>query len=279
VDLLLGFGLDLSDMTMKRFSCLLVLFCSMLLPCILVAQKIERQKDPRFSLKKNWPDLAFATATVSSLLAEQLVKPLTPTERQIYLTKSLPEAKWGATSVYSPKFDHTADIVAASITLGSIVWLYWPTTKKRSFIRYNIYLYRQKWYEGACTTLFLTQATKIGVQRPRPFLYNTTSPTSLTFDKDARMSFFSGHTSFTAFHSVYWAGLLAQNTKQKWKKNLIWSAGLATPLVVGALRVKGSKHFPTDVAAGYALGTTVALVQLWRTKQYRKKHWIGTPNF
>ena len=40
-------------------------------------------------------------------------------------------------------------------------------------------------------------------------------------------------------------------------KIAIWSFAAAIPMATGYLRVKGGRHFPTDVISGYAIGAFV----------------------
>jgi membrane-associated phospholipid phosphatase len=100
----------------------------------------------------------------------------------------------------------------------------------------------------------LTRLAKEIVHRPRPFNYNPDVPIDPKLSKDARFSFFSGHTSSTAslaFSSAFiWS---AYHPNSRWKP-LVWTGAAVYPAVVGWLRIKGGKHFLSDVLAGYAVG-------------------------
>ena len=91
-------------------------------------------------------------------------------------------------------------------------------------------------------------------KRARPFVYNPDAPLGEKQNKDARYSFFSGHTSGTACLSVVAAKIWSDYHPGSGWKPLVWSTALAWPAAVGILRVKAGKHFPTDVLVGYAVG-------------------------
>jgi len=116
------------------------------------------------------------------------------------------------------------------------------------------------WKVGVITTetllisSTLTALTKVLAKRARPFVYNPDAPLGEKQNKDARYSFFSGHTSGTACLSVVAAKIWSDYHPGSGWKPLVWSTALAWPAAVGILRVKAGKHFPTDVLVGYAVG-------------------------
>lgn len=71
--------------------------------------------------------------------------------------------------------------------------------------------------------------------------------------RDAKLSFYSGHTS-VAFAAAVAAGSIADfhhQPNRKW----VWASGLTLATATGALRVAADKHYTTDVLAGAAAGT------------------------
>jgi len=111
--------------------------------------------------------------------------------------------------------------------------------------------------EAVSLNLSATFLTKFLFKRPRPFIYN---PNTVLADKQTRSateSFVSGHTSNSALLGVFSATVFSKLfPNSKWKKPM-WIAGLVLPATVGILRVESGKHFPTDVIAGYGLGTLI----------------------
>jgi len=41
---------------------------------------------------------------------------------------------------------------------------------------------------------------------------------------------------------------------------VIWTTAALIPAITGYLRVKGGKHFPTDVVVGYVVGALVGIL-------------------
>ena len=99
-----------------------------------------------------------------------------------------------------------------------------------------------------------TLLVKSLVRRTRPFVYNENAPLSEKLKADARMSFFSGHTSFTATSSFFTASMLTANGQNRDIAPMIWTSAAVLPAVQGYLRWKAGKHFPTDIFIGYAIG-------------------------
>lgn len=101
----------------------------------------------------------------------------------------------------------------------------------------------------------LTQLTKELTHRPRPFNYNPDVPLSAKMQRDARLSFFSGHTSTTAAMCFATAKIWSDYHPSSDWKPVVWVAATAVPLTVGYLRMKGGKHFLSDVLVGFAVGS------------------------
>ena len=116
------------------------------------------------------------------------------------------------------------------------------------------------WGETALVVSGITTLTKFAVRRTRPFVYNPSVPADAKTGIDAKASFFSGHTSFTAANTFFAARVFADYfPHSKWKP-VVWSVATTIPAATGYLRVKGGKHFPTDVITGYAVGALTGFV-------------------
>lgn len=106
----------------------------------------------------------------------------------------------------------------------------------------------------------LTNLFKQTVKRNRPYTYNPNAPQHYKLEKDARNSFFSGHTSVTASMYFMTATMYADyNPDSKWKP-LVWSISATIPAFTGWLRVRAGKHFWTDVITGYMVGALVGFL-------------------
>ena len=98
---------------------------------------------------------------------------------------------------------------------------------------------------------------KATTNRLRPFTYNPDVPLARKLNRDARFSFASGHVSGTA--SVSWFTAKVINDlypNSKWRP-AVWAGAVAIPGTVAWLRYRAGKHFPTDVAAGFAIGAAM----------------------
>lgn len=114
----------------------------------------------------------------------------------------------------------------------------------------------------------ITQLVKSTARRTRPFVYNPLAPNDWKLKKDARMSFFSGHTSTSATACFYTAYVYAALYPQSKWRHAVWAAAAALPLTIGYYRYKAGKHFPTDVITGYVTGALCGLIipRLHRTR-------------
>ena len=74
---------------------------------------------------------------------------------------------------------------------------------------------------------------------------------------EARVSFFSGHTTTTAAISFFTAKVFSEYLTDNTAKILIWCGAALYPAVTAFMRVDNHWHFPTDVIAGYVFGALV----------------------
>lgn len=113
-------------------------------------------------------------------------------------------------------------------------------------------------------TLFLnfgvTNVTKTLVKRPRPYMYNPDVPLAYKMKKSARYSFFSGHTSFTATNAFLTAKMFDDFNPDSKATPFIWGLAAAIPAYTGLKRIKGGKHFFTDVVVGYLVGAGIGIL-------------------
>lgn len=105
----------------------------------------------------------------------------------------------------------------------------------------------------------VTNTVKSLVRRPRPYVYNPDVPAELLQKRDARMSFFSGHTSTAASFCFLTASMIQEYSNNKTVKTVGWIAAGVLPAVMGYLRMKAGKHFFSDVLVGYAAGAGIGI--------------------
>ena len=104
-----------------------------------------------------------------------------------------------------------------------------------------------------------TNLTKEIVRRKRPFLYNSVVPLERKQKADATSSFYSGHTSSVATATFMFAQIYSDYHPNSKAKPYIWATAALIPALTGYLRIRGGKHYPSDVIVGYLAGASVGV--------------------
>lgn len=106
----------------------------------------------------------------------------------------------------------------------------------------------------------ITNMVKNAAHRTRPFVYNSDAPMDIKLKQDARLSFFSGHTSTVSSLSFFAAQAFTDYHPDSKYLPFVWGGAVALPALTGYLRVRAGKHFPTDVITGYLVGAAVGMI-------------------
>ncbi len=93
--------------------------------------------------------------------------------------------------------------------------------------------------------------------RTRPYVYDPNTPMAKKSSKDARVSFYSGHTSTTAAITFYVARVFSDYLSDDTAKTFIWAGAAVYPALVAYLRRDSGRHFRTDVMTGYVIGAAI----------------------
>ncbi len=126
-------------------------------------------------------------------------------------------------------------------------------------------------------TLLLNEAftgiTKTLVERPRPYTYNPEVPETNKTENDSNLSFFSGHTSYTAALSFFSAKVITDHTDNRTVKIIAWTSAVLLPAATGYMRYRAGMHFPTDIITGYVIGASLGYLvpQLHKVKSDKKQ--------
>ncbi len=156
-----------------------------------------------------------------------------------------------ATHSFSDKADRASNAVFYAATLAPVLLLADSKIRNESGVISVLYL------ETLTLNGGLTELTKNLAKRPRPYTYNPAAPLQLKQRRDARKSFFSGHTSATAASCFFAAKVWSDfHPGSKWKP-VVWTAAALIPAATGYLRIRAGRHFFTDVVTGYAVGATI----------------------
>ena len=99
------------------------------------------------------------------------------------------------------------------------------------------------------------------VYRLRPLAYGGDEvPLGEKTTKNARNSFFAGHTAATASATFFAAKVFHDFNPDSPARPYVWAAAAAVPATVGYLRLKSGKHFLSDNLLGYALGAGAGIL-------------------
>lgn len=112
----------------------------------------------------------------------------------------------------------------------------------------------------------------------RPIVYYDALTYAERNDGNNRNSFYSGHVASTAAATFFMAKVYTDyHPELGAKKYLIYTAAAIPPLLLGYFRVKGLRHFPTDVAVGFAVGALCGILipEIHRIKLKNKDMSIG----
>jgi len=89
--------------------------------------------------------------------------------------------------------------------------------------------------------------------RYRPVIYYPNAPVNRS-DGNQKNSFYSGHTASAAAASYFMAKVYCDYHPDA-NEYLVYGAATIPPLVMAYVRFMSLNHFPSDIAAGYAVGT------------------------
>lgn len=115
-------------------------------------------------------------------------------------------------------------------------------------------------FEGALINAGLNNLGKVFGRRARPYAYNPDVPLHIKQQKSTRYSFYSGHAATSAFFAITAAKLYNDLHPNSSAKPYVWVTAALIPAFVSYGRMKGGRHFFTDVLTGFIMGSAVALV-------------------
>lgn len=174
-----------------------------------------------------------------------------------------------ATEYYSADARFTSDILLGSSFAIPFLFL----AKKQ--IRYEFLDLGVMTAEVVLINGFTTVITKEISRRSRPFVYNPGVSLERKMNFNARTSFYSGHTSAVSSMSFFGAKVFSDYfPDSKWKP-VVWTVAATIPAVTGYMRVRGGKHFPTDVITGYIAGGLVGYLIPHFHKRKKKEDKVG----
>jgi membrane-associated phospholipid phosphatase len=156
---------------------------------------------------------------------------------------------------YSPSAHSAANVIVMTLVLGPPLWSALDSRDASAWFADSVVH-----GESLLLTQGLTQIVKFAVRRPAPLVYDESVPIADRESRDGARSFWSGHTA-TAFsaattHAVtYWL----RHPRDPWRFTVL-AADLTAAAAVGLLKMEAGYHYPSDVAAGALVGTSIGVL-------------------
>ena len=107
------------------------------------------------------------------------------------------------------------------------------------------------------------------VNKFRPYTWGTEAPLDKRWNKNSQNSFYGGHPSAVAGATFFAAKVFGDYNPDSRLKYVFYSVAAGSTLATAYLRLKGGNHFPTDLAIGCTIGTTLGILvpQLHKQKK------------
>lgn len=120
--------------------------------------------------------------------------------------------------------------------------------------------------ETHALNLFVTVTTKLAARRPRPYTHSPDPRIQEFADLeggDAYVSFFSGHASASFTAATAGSLLFAARSDDLYARHTLWGFDFLMAGITAQMRVRGGRHYRTDIWTGAALGIGVGLLVPW----------------
>ncbi len=146
-------------------------------------------------------------------------------------------------------FTRDVDIYLPLLTSSAILWNQEPG--KIHVFLCDILLY----IESVQINSGLTRIVKGAFSRSRPYAYNSSVPIEYRMEKNAALSFWSGHTAQAFNGAVFSSYVFQKRHPESHFVTPLWVLSLTLATTTAVLRVRAGEHFPTDVIASVAFGS------------------------
>ena len=147
--------------------------------------------------------------------------------------------------------DHVGDVMVMTSFMLPLTFL------TRSDMRDDAGTLGAMWLEATALSQGLVFMTKSIVPRPRPYVYDPETPAVLKTRKNARFSFFSGHTTAAATNTFFMATVFSDYSEDRTAEIAVWSGAVVYSALTGLFRIHSGHHFATDAITGFVIGATV----------------------
>jgi membrane-associated phospholipid phosphatase len=180
----------------------------------------------------------------------------------------------GAAYNWSPSAGKWSDVLLTTSILSPLLLF------SSSAIRDDIGTFSVMYLQNLITAYSITHLAKATVRRYRPFVYNEETPLESRVNPDAKLSFFSGHTSMSFASAVFLSTTFSKYNPDSKLKPFVWGSSLIIAATVGYLRYSYGAHFPTDIITGAIVGSLAGFIILLiheKDEQNRSEIPLGNP--
>jgi len=206
--------------------------------------------------KLSWPGegIIFGTALATGIIGEALIlnmDPLTIEQLNAASREDVNAFDRPATYNYSETAQTVSDVgVLVCSTLPLTLFL--SQRVRSDFVTFGVMYLQSMGFAAA-----LPQVSKGSFKRNRPFVYNENVPLEKKGSVQARLAFYSGHTTHAFALAVFFATTYSDYFSDSKLKPFVWGGSLVMASVVGYARIAAGKHYRTDVLVGAAVGSAI----------------------
>ena len=230
----------------------------LLLALLILLSPVHKAQDEHYSpfkLDLTKETVLYGAGMVAGIAALALISKINPlTVDEVNALDPNDVNSFDRSAIGPKQEENTGDVLLFASYLLPLTFLAYEDTRKdfsKLLLMYG---------EVLLITGSLNGIVKGIAKRTRPYAYSDETPIDKRTSTEARVSFYSGHTSVTAAISFFMANVFTTYITDKTARILIWSAAALYPAVTGYLRVSSSNHFPTDVIVGYAVGAGIGFL-------------------
>ena len=216
------------------------------------AQDIAGMKAYKLSFKVDAPVVAVAVGT--NILGSVLWGDISITKTRKLSFSGLTKFEHDWVSSAHPKASTLSGHTRDAAVIAPILIYIFPEARKQ-FFEVSLIIAETYAISAGLTTSF-----KAGFRRPRPYIFESETDLAIKLSKHDQTSFVSGHTSGTATGSFLFAQLYSDLHPHSRARPFIWAAAATLPAVTGYLRVRGGRHYVSDVVGGYLVGAACGML-------------------